>query len=275
MPMPEPPYRVRTAGCIDREAWHSTPGTRGDDLMLTAFVAGRGVYRGPDGDIPIVAGMVGLVPPDRRGVLMADPRDPYLHYYTRFAGRYATAVAGAVLAAAPARFFPSAAAAAVADALRRMGRLHRDELPAEVGQAEALLAEALAALRTAMLGERQAPTLTAATLEDDLRAHVHEPTDLGAIAARFGVSRTTLCRRARDGLGIGVQRLHERFKMDWAARLLAHGLTVGECARRVGYADRRYFARVFRKHHGRPPSGWARVGRASRAQRGRDERRDR
>lgn len=258
MPLPDPPYRVRTSGCIDRQAWHSTPGTRGADIMLTAFIAGRGSYRGPDGTVAVEAGMVGLVPPDRPGVLMADPGEPYLHYYCRFGGRYAVALAGSILSRAGARFFTSAATAAVADAIRRMGILHLAELPDEVGPREALLAEALAALRAGAIGVTATPTLTPAALEDHLRAHVHEPTDLRALAMRFGVSRTTLCRRARAGLGVGVQQLHERLKMEWAAHLLRQGLSVGETAQRVGYADRRYFARVFRRHHGRPPREWSR-----------------
>jgi AraC-like DNA-binding protein len=257
MPLPEPPYRVRTAGRIEGQPWHSTPGTRGSDVMLTVVLAGRGRYRGPEGDIAVGAGMVGLVPPARAGLLMADPVDPYLHYYCRFAGRYAIAVAEDILARRGARFFPCEDAVRIADILRRMGQLHRAELPDEMGLPEAALAEALATLRHGVPSGGSA-ALTADALEEHLRARLAEPTDLRAIAKAFGVSRTTLCRRARAGAGCGVQQLHERLKMRWAGILLMHGLAVAECARRVGYSDRRYFTRVFRKHHGRAPSAWPR-----------------
>lgn len=257
MALPEPPYRVRTAGRVEGQPWHSTPGTRGSDVMLTVTLAGRGRYRGPAGEVVVAAGMVGLVPPSQPGLLMADPADPYLHYYCRFAGRYALAVVDAILAREGARFFRSAQAARIADILRRIGPLHRAELPTSLGLAEAALAEALALLEPEPVLARGALALTGGALEEHLRAQLAAPTDLGAIARAFGVSRTTLCRRARVAFGCGVQELHERLKMQWAAILLRHGLPVADCARRVGYADRRYFTRVFHHHHGCTPRAWA------------------
>ena len=45
MKRPSPPFQVRTAGLVDRWKFHSTPGTRQGDIMLTVFLAGRGIYR--------------------------------------------------------------------------------------------------------------------------------------------------------------------------------------------------------------------------------------
>jgi AraC-like DNA-binding protein len=196
--------------------------------------------------------MVGLVPPVEPGVLIAEPEDPYLHYYCRFAGSYALALAAELIAAREERFAPCLVASRVADCMARMGPIHRTELPDAVGTPEAALAEALAELRHA---PRLAPeALSPGSLEEHLRATLQRPIDLDRVAAHFGVSRSTLCRASRRGFGIGVQALHERLKIRWAATLLAHGLSVAECARRVGYADRRYFTRVFRAQRGVPPS---------------------
>ena len=104
MPLPDPPYRVRTAGCIDRQRWHSTPGTRGPDAMLTVVLAGRGLYRCGAGEIRVGPGMVGMVVAHPAGVLRADPSDPYLHWYCRFGGAFALALAADWVARAGAPF---------------------------------------------------------------------------------------------------------------------------------------------------------------------------
>ncbi len=253
-----PPYRVRTAGCIDRDPYHSTPGTKAGDWMLTVHLEGSGLYRGPEGTQTIRSPMVGLVPPEDAGVLMALSHDPYLHYWCRFSGDWAIAVATSIIAKEGTRFFTMSHAAAIADPLRRMGRVQRMQLPASMGLPEIWLAEALAILQHGPSRDEPSPRLSGPTLEEHLRHIIAEPTDLHAIATHFGVSRTTLCRRSASGHGCGVQQLHERLKMDWARTLLRRGLTVDDTAARVGYADRRYFARVFRKHHGLGPRDWLR-----------------
>jgi AraC-like DNA-binding protein len=263
MALPDPPYRVRTAGCIDRQRWHSTPGTRGADAMLTVVLAGAGWYRSPAGEMRVGPGAVGMVVGHPAGLLRADPEDPYLHLYCRFGGAYALALAGAWAARAGAAFIPLAHAARVADHLRAMGQLHRTELPASMGEPEVALARALCAL--ASDEPAAAPALTSAALEEHLRARVSEPTDLDAIARHFQVSRSTLCRLSRRAFGIGVRAVHERLKLAWAAHLLDAGIGVGECAARVGFSDRRYFTRVWRARERERPG--ERAARARRRQR--------
>ena len=265
-PSEPPPFAVRTAGHIFNQPRHSTPGTRQNDVMLTVFLAGRGSYHLDGRQLEVAPGMVGLVPPGHPGILMADPRDPYDHFYCRFGGGYAHRLAAEIREAhGGARFFPEERSGEVAELLRRMGRLHRAELPARMGEPELLLARALVLLS----GAPEPPggrALTSAALEHHLREHVSEPFDLAAVAGHFGVSRTSLCRAARKLCGKTAQELAEAVKIEWAATLLASGaVNVSEAARRVGYEDPFYFSRVFRRRTGAAPRDWARRGRRDRS----------
>lgn len=252
-----PPFAVRTIGRIDRRPWHSTPGTREGDWMLTAVLAGRGRYLGPDGETAVVAGMLGLVPPQRPGVLASDPDDPYDHWYCRFSGGHAAELAGSILAARSGRRFAACPQVRrIAGDLRAAGERHRRELPARMGRPELILAGILVALDRPDEADDPA-MLTADALREHIRRHLDVPTDLVATARRFGVSSRTLTRRCRALTGSSVQRLHEDMRLDWAADLLATtAAPIGEIARRAGYADPAYFSRVFRRRRGLAPLAW-------------------
>jgi AraC-like DNA-binding protein len=253
-----PPFQVRTAGLVDRWTFHSTPGTRQGDIMLTVFLAGRGVYRNSQGSIEVTGGMAGLVPPEDAGILMADAGDPYAHYYCRFSGGYAIAMARSVLKARGARFFGVSNADALAACLSPIGRFHRKDLPERMGLPEALLAQALVLLQDEPRLTGRWEELSATSLRYYLRDRVSAPTKLSEIAGHFGVSVSTLCRKAQALCGQSVQQLHEAAKIEWAKVLLSTGtLNVSEVALRVGYADPFYFSRVFKLRVGSPPKGWS------------------
>jgi AraC-like DNA-binding protein len=257
------PCRVRTMGLIQSQPYHSTPLTKDGDVMLTLVVAGRGRCVSGPREWEVSGNMVGLVGGDARGVLMSDPEDPYIHYYCRFAGGYARELAARVIAASPERFRPWPEVLALSQRLHRHGRISRHELPRRCGP-EGL--DVLAILEELAHATTRGPAVaTDATpggvapehrLRSYLFERVAEPTDVGAIAAGLGISRSTLSRQARR-MGTTVQRLHERTKVEWAATLLrATGASVGEVGRRVGYHDQFYFSRVFRKHYGCPPRAY-------------------
>ncbi|MFW6252546.1 MAG: helix-turn-helix domain-containing protein [bacterium] len=258
MGAPEEPFLVRTHGLVDRVALHSTPGTKDGDAMLTAFLAGRGTYRNSNGSTAVEPGMIGIVPPQDPGILLADQNDPYQHYYCRFRGGYAMRLAREIVAQAGTRFFRSTHTQAVAALLRRMGPTRNGPLSQRMGPRELLLAEALI-----LLGPRdveQHRTLSAAALSAYLQENVASSTSLPDIAAHFAVSVPTLCRNAPSMLGMTVQQYHEQERLAWACRLLRETtLRVGEVAIRVGYNDPLYFSRVFTRSLGCSPRAWRRT----------------
>ena len=266
-------------GLIQSQPYHSTPLTKDGDVMLTLVVAGRGRCVSGAREWEVSRNMVGLVEPQARGVLMSDPGDPYIHYYCRFAGAYARELAARIVAASPEPFRPWPDVLALSQRLHRHGRITRHELPRRCGPEGLDVLAILEELATTLdepagpgagapatpAGPGGSATPARAAPEERPRAYlferVAEPTDLDAIAAALGISRSTLSRRARR-LGTTVQRLHERIKVDWAATLLrATGASVGDVGRRVGYHDQFYFSRVFRRHYGCPPREYRARGR--------------
>lgn len=252
-----PPFQVRTAGLIEGQPYHSTPGTKKNDIMLTVFLGGRGTYRNGSGGQTVRANMVGLVLPEERGVLAADPEDPYVHYYCRFNGDYARDMARRIVQRRGGRFFAVPNADEVADCVRPMGRLNRYRLPTRMGRPEVLLARALVAVDEESAEDSGRRILTEASLREYLGEHMAEPTNLTRIADDFYMSKASLCRATRRLTGRTVLQIHEELKIEWARTLLGVGAwNVAQVARRVGYRDPLYFSRVFSKHVGMSPKRW-------------------
>jgi AraC-like DNA-binding protein len=250
-----PPFRVRTAGEVAGQPHHSTPGSKQGDVMLTVFLAGRGYYFLDRQRSVVGGGTVGLVEDADPGILLADPADPYHHFYCRFGGEYARAMAARISAERGGRFFTHERHQEAADLVRRMGRVHRPLLPERMGAAELLLAQALVLL--AEPPSAPAVRLTTHSLRHYLLEHVSERFELARVAEHFGMSRASLCRAARRVTGRTVLDMAEELKIDWAGTLLASGaVNVGEAARRVGYSDPFYFSRVFKKRTGLSPRAW-------------------
>lgn len=257
----EPPCSVRTLGLIQAQPYHSTPVTKDGDVMLTLVIGGRGRCTIPEGDQRVETGMVGLVPGNGQGVLMSDPEDPYLHYYSRFRGEYACDLVRRIRAVHRAPFFPAAGVLELANRLHRHGRISRHSLPRRCGP-EGL--DVIAILEELLAQAERPETPHAAGSEAQrvstyLFERVARPTVLDEIAADLGMSRSSLSRMVRRTTGLSVQQLHEQIKIDWAATLMrSTNESVAEIGRRVGYHDQFYFSRVFRKHTGCSPLQWSR-----------------
>jgi AraC-like DNA-binding protein len=251
-----PPARVRTAGEIRNHPYHSTPGTKQGDVMLIAVLGGKGYYEDDGGILPVEGGMIGIIPDARPGILYADHLDPYHKAYCRFGGDYARAMAVRVLGSRRERFFHDPRTADLGERIRRMGHIHRRELPELLTGDGVML---LDTLRTLGGGGalREGLRLTGADIRNYLSERVSSPTDLGRAARDLGVSRSTLCRTAQKDTGLTVQRLHQGYKIEWAKRLLqSRRMSIAEVAYRVGFSDPYYFSRVFRRVTGRSPRRW-------------------
>ncbi|KOX14076.1 AraC family transcriptional regulator [Nocardiopsis sp. NRRL B-16309] len=84
-----------------------------------------------------------------------------------------------------------------------------------------------------------------------------EPWTTASLAARAGVSRTTLAKRFTELVGEGPVTYLTRWRMTLAADLLARPeLTVAAVARRVGYADAFGFSAAFKRVRGVSPTAF-------------------
>ncbi|GGZ69758.1 AraC family transcriptional regulator [Streptomyces subrutilus] len=100
-----------------------------------------------------------------------------------------------------------------------------------------------------------------------LRA-IHEdpahPWTTAELAARAGVSRTTLAKRFTEQVGDGPVAYLTDWRMTLAADLLSRTeLTVAAVARRVGYADAFGFSAAFKRLRGASPSAYRREAAAA------------
>lgn len=78
---------------------------------------------------------------------------------------------------------------------------------------------------------------------------------LDTLAAQTGWSPKYLIHVFRTVMGVTPMEFLQRLRLERATELLEEGtLTVKEVSERVGYKDAAYFARVYRKHTGVPPS---------------------
>ncbi len=101
---------------------------------------------------------------------------------------------------------------------------------------------------TARLGER-----CAAVLLDSLES----TPDLDALAASFGVHRSTLCRAFQAHHGCSVGAFVRAARVRRVIRLIEDSdLSVAQAAARAGFADHSHCTRVFRAVTGTTPSRW-------------------
>ena len=89
-----------------------------------------------------------------------------------------------------------------------------------------------------------------------IRLHHADPDlTLGRVAHEIATSRRQLQRALAEVGGTTFSRELQRARMDRAAQLLmTRSAPVQAVAGAVGYRQAAQFAKVFRRHHGRPPS---------------------
>jgi AraC family transcriptional regulator, regulatory protein of adaptative response / methylphosphotriester-DNA alkyltransferase methyltransferase len=91
------------------------------------------------------------------------------------------------------------------------------------------------------------------------RRYCDEDISLGSVAREIATSPRQLQRAFAEAGGTSFSRELQRVRMARAARLLLQEpLAVHEVAASVGYRQAAQFAKVFRRHHGVPPSSFRR-----------------
>lgn len=88
-----------------------------------------------------------------------------------------------------------------------------------------------------------------------LDSHYNEEITLQDIASRFYLSREYISRKFKQEMGENISEYIGRVRMEHAQLLLKNPvLKVAQVAEMVGYADEKYFSKVFRKHVGVSPN---------------------
>jgi AraC family transcriptional regulator, regulatory protein of adaptative response / methylphosphotriester-DNA alkyltransferase methyltransferase len=91
------------------------------------------------------------------------------------------------------------------------------------------------------------------------RRYAEDGLSLASVAREIATSRRQLQRAFAEAGGTSFSRELQRVRMARAAELLLdRSLPVQEVAGAVGYRQPAQFAKVFRRHHGTPPSSFRR-----------------
>lgn len=110
---------------------------------------------------------------------------------------------------------------------------------------------------------RPAPEADAriARARDFLHASLEAPVVLADVARAAGLSRARLCALARQHLGAPPMAYLERLRLEQAARrLLFTADPIDVIAERLGYAERGYFDKRFKRRWGMTPRAYRRGG---------------
>ena len=76
------------------------------------------------------------------------------------------------------------------------------------------------------------------------------------VFAYVGLSHTTVGSVFRQKVGISVQDMLAKVRMEEACRLLENGMSVTNVASRAGFSSVQYFCRAFASAHGKSPAVW-------------------
>ena len=76
------------------------------------------------------------------------------------------------------------------------------------------------------------------------------------VFAHVGLAHTTVGQTFRQKLGVSVQDILARTRLEEACRLLELGMTVTAAAHKSGFASVQYFCRVFASARGMSPAAW-------------------
>jgi len=80
------------------------------------------------------------------------------------------------------------------------------------------------------------------------------------LSQKIGMSQSVLYKKLKAVTDMSVNDLLKSIRLKKAAQLLQqHNMTVYEVAYAVGYDDRKYFSKEFKKHFGKTPSEYSLV----------------
>ena len=142
------------------------------------------------------------------------------------------------------------------DRVRELHAAIRDVTPRGEVRAGAIVFELLGLATHSPRRQRADVLVTEATKLMDAAWH-DSSFGVETLARRLGVHRSVLARRFAARVGLTPIQYLSNVRMQHALTLLRQtGAPIGEIARRCGYEDPSYFARLFRKTQGMTPRQW-------------------
>lgn len=87
-----------------------------------------------------------------------------------------------------------------------------------------------------------------------MRAHIDGKLALPALAEALDVSPAHLSRTFKEATGCTVIAYFNKMKIDVSKEYLLEGMKIREIARKLGFADKFYFSRLFKRQEGVSPS---------------------
>ncbi len=157
----------------------------------------------------------------------------------------------------------TACAADVAGVATRMVAVISDDHPHAPVLLQGLLSELLFVVYRHLIADREpaAPPDRLETARSFIERFAEDPIDLAAVAREAGISPKHLSRAFTARFGEPPMRFRNRILLRRAAVLLRTGdQPVARIAERLGFADWRYFSRVFRREFALSPGRYRRAG---------------
>ncbi|MDD9269439.1 response regulator [Paenibacillus sp. GCM10023248] len=127
-----------------------------------------------------------------------------------------------------------------------------EDLGRMMGWLSRYLEEVAAAMASANQRDVHRSVLAAA---DYIREHYAEELSLNSVSTRYFVTSNYFSTVFKEVIGENFLEFLTRIRMEEAKALLtASELKIGQIGEKVGYADSRYFSKLFKKHTGRMPT---------------------
>lgn len=248
-------YNTGYEKCLSGHKWG--PALR-DHYLVHYVQSGKGIYTFGDKQYQLQAGDMFLVFPFTSVSYIADVEQPWEYYWVGFNGTEARRMLQSTGFSVSQPVLHPSNPENVQKYLLSIYRSHGTTPDADADMAGYLYLFLGELMRTTGDGRKVLEVqdyLTKAVRY--IQYNYASDLQIGEIAAYVGVSRSQLYRAFMDHLQLSPHNYLKRYRVNEACTLLHRGgLTVGEVANSVGFADPLYFSRVFKEIKGVPPTAY-------------------
>lgn len=100
----------------------------------------------------------------------------------------------------------------------------------------------------------------AVRVEHFILENLDKPLCLSLLSEEFGIGKTSLCTAIKNSYNLSVNKLIRKCRLDKAKELLrTSNHSISDIAEKIGMLDYNYFAKLFKKEYGVPPSRFRRL----------------